>query len=190
MSKKIILSTICLFFLAVYLISQGLQEIDFPKKIEHLSSSIPTITESTVSGVISSNLMESVKVRRVIDGDTIELFDGRTVRYIGIDTPETVAPRTKVQCFGKQASERNKELVLDKDIYLEKDVSETDRFGRLLRYAYVEINGEMKMVNNVLVEEGFATSATFPPDIKHQEEFRKSQASAEDKKRGLWEGCQ
>jgi micrococcal nuclease len=76
-------------------------------------------------------------VTRVVDGDTIKVeIDGvqYDVRYIGIDTPETVHPSQPVGCFGPEASARNKELVDGKRVGLEKDVSEMDRYGRLLRY--------------------------------------------------------
>lgn len=77
------------------------------------------------------------KVVRVIDGDTIEIEGGDRVRYIGIDTPETVDPRKPVQCYGQEASNKNKELVEGKTVELEKDVSETDKYGRLLRYVWL-----------------------------------------------------
>lgn len=124
-------------------------------------------------------------VVRVVDGDTIRVrLDGRevTVRYIGIDTPETVDPRRPVERFGREASERNRELVEGRSVRLEKDVSETDRFGRLLRYVYV---GD-RMVNAVLVEEGLASAAAFPPDVKHQELFTRLEREARTAKRGLW----
>ena len=124
-------------------------------------------------------------VIRVVDGDTIHVsLGGReyTVRYIGVDTPETVDPRRPVQLFGKEASDRNKQLVEGKVVTLEKDVSETDRFGRLLRYVYVD----GKMVNATLVEEGYARAATFPPDVKYQELFRRLEQEAREAKRGLW----
>src|SRR3990167_2746686 len=75
----------------------------------------------------------TVIVTRVIDGDTIQVETSETVRYIGINTPETVHPDKPVECFGQQAANKNKELVLGKSVTLEKDVSETDRYGRLLR---------------------------------------------------------
>ena len=77
---------------------------------------------------------EYYKVARVIDGDTIELENGERVRYIGMDTPETVHPSKPVQCFGKAASAENSKLVSGKTVRLEKDVSDTDKYGRLLRY--------------------------------------------------------
>ena len=91
-------------------------------------------------------------VSRIVDGDTIELGTGERVRYIGIDTPETVDPRKEVQCFGKEASAKNKELVEGKEVRLVKDVSDKDKYGRLLRYVYV---GDV-FVNEKLVSEGYA----------------------------------
>ena len=124
-------------------------------------------------------------VTRVVDGDTIRVdIDGTEfrVRYIGIDTPETVDPRRPVGCFGKEASERNRQLVDGKIIGLEKDVSETDSFGRLLRYIWV---GD-QMVNATLVDEGYALASTYPPDVKYSELFASLQAQARDNDRGLW----
>jgi endonuclease YncB( thermonuclease family) len=126
-------------------------------------------------------------VVRVIDGDTIEVdrvLDGRaTLRYIGIDTPETVAPGQPVGCFGREASDRNKELVEGKTVFLEKDISETDRFGRLLRYVYL---GDGRMVNELLLADGYAQVSTFPPDVKYQQRFLAAQQQARDAGRGLW----
>jgi len=127
----------------------------------------------------------SYLVTRVIDGDTIEIEDGKKVRYIGIDTPETVDPRKPVQCFGVEASNRNKQLVEGKKVRLEKDVSEIDKYGRLLRYVYVD----GVFVNLVLVQEGFAYSYTYPPDIKYQNQFTEAQRLAREQKKGLWGSC-
>ncbi len=128
---------------------------------------------------------EEVKVTRVIDGDTVELESGQHVRYIGIDTPETVDPRKPVQCFGEEASKKNKELVEGKTVRLEKDVSDKDQYGRLLRYVWV---GE-SMVNLELVKQGFAHSYTYPPDVKYQEKILKAEKEAREGKLGLWASC-
>jgi micrococcal nuclease len=120
-----------------------------------------------------------------VDGDTIDVLVGGAtyrVRYIGVDTPETVDPRRPVQCYGREASQRNRELVEGKTVELEKDVSETDKYGRLLRYVWVD--GEM--VNATLVREGFAVVVTYPPDVRHQELFLSLQREARDAGRGLW----
>ncbi len=127
-------------------------------------------------------------VVRVVDGDTIVVrVDGREqrVRYIGVNTPESVDPRREVQCFGREAASRNRELVAGKTIWLEKDVSETDRFGRLLRYVWVE----GKLVNAELLSAGYARATTYPPDVRHAEEFGALEREARESGRGLWGQC-
>jgi micrococcal nuclease len=128
------------------------------------------------------------RVTRVVDGDTIDVeLEGETVRirYIGMDTPETVDPGSPVECYGPQAGERNQALVEGRIVELEKDVSETDRFGRILRYVYVD----GLMVNEELVLGGFANVATFPPDVTYQERFAAAETQAREARRGLWGGC-
>ena len=124
-------------------------------------------------------------VKRVIDGDTIELDNGERVRYIGIDTPETVDPRKLVQCFGKEAAQANRELVEGKLVRLERDVSDKDRYGRLLRYVY---EGD-KFINLDLVKNGYAHTYTYPPDVKNGKLFVEAQKIAKENKRGLWGEC-
>ena len=94
---------------------------------------------------------EVARVVRVIDGDSIEVdINGSLykVTYIGMDTPETVHPTRGVEPHGHEASERNRQFVEGKTAYLEKDISETDRYGRLLRYVYLD---NSSMVNAILV---------------------------------------
>ena len=125
-------------------------------------------------------------VVRAIDGDTIEVrVEGieYTVRYIGIDTPETVDPRRPVGCFGEEASAYNKQLVEGLIVGLEKDVSETDQYGRLLRYVWLN---QDTMVNVVLVRDGYAQSSAYPPDVRYQELFDQMEAEARTVGRGLW----
>jgi endonuclease YncB( thermonuclease family) len=156
-------------------------------------SPIPIVEEEESpipSGSITVNeggvVREHTKVVRVVDGDTIEIEGGQKVRYIGIDTPETVSPGKPVQCYGKEATEKNKQLVEGQEIDMEKDVSEKDSFGRLLRYVYVGTT----FVNHYLVEQGFAYAATFPPDVKFQDMFVEAQQEAREGKLGLWNaGC-
>jgi len=145
--------------------------------------------DSTVGGgeVAGKSAEESretnlVRVIRVIDGDTIEIEGGHRIRYIGIDTPETVHPSKPIECFGKEASSKNSELVSGKEIRLEKDVSETDKYGRLLRYVWV---GDI-FVNDYLVRQGYAKASSYPPDIKYQDQFREAEQEARDAGRGLW----
>ena len=146
-------------------------------------SSIPT-----PSATISAQL---VKVVRAIDGDTIELETGQTVRYIGIDTPELHHPKKKLECFGKEARDKNKQLVEGKLVRLEKDISETDKYWRLLRYVYVSTTASPsgEFVNDLLVREGYAYASTFPPDVKFSDHFRILEGDARKNLRGLWSKC-
>lgn len=125
--------------------------------------------------------LPSFTVSKVVDGDTVVLSSGQTVRYIGIDAPEVKGS----DCFAEEATNKNKELVEGKQVRLEKDVSETDRYGRSLRYIFV---GEI-FVNDALVREGFSSSATYPPDVKYQAKFREAEVEARENKRGLWGSC-
>ena len=140
-------------------------------------------SETKSAGEVKGDL---VKVERVVDGDTIEIEGGEKVRYIGIDTPETVDPRKPVQCFGVEASKKNKELVEGKMVRLEKDITDRDKYNRLLRYIWVDD----VLINLELVKQGFAYSYSYPPDIKYQEQFVKAQEEAREAKEGLWNSCQ
>ena len=156
-----------------------------------VSKDAPTVTPMPMSSPpptetpVLSAVSESFKVTRVVDGDTIEIEGGEKVRYLGIDTPETVDPRKPVQCFGVEASKKNKELVEGKTVRLEKDITDRDRYSRLLRYVWVDDI----FVNLELVKQGFASSYAYPPDIKYQEEFLEAEKEAREAKRGLWEAC-
>jgi micrococcal nuclease len=137
---------------------------------------------------------EAVAVTKVIDGDTIEVEIGGEkykLRFIGINTPETVDPRRKVECFGKEASAENKRLLSGAEVVLEKDVSETDKFGRLLRYVYLKLDdGSLLFVNDYLVRQGYAYSSEYPPDIKYSGRLNQAQTEAREAGRGLWSRCQ
>lgn len=132
----------------------------------------------------------SYRVTKVIDGDTIEVSIGNQpekVRFIGIDTPETVDPRKTVQCFGVEASNKTKELLFDKRVFLEADPTQgnRDKYKRLLRYVYI-LDGTM--INKLLIEEGFAHEYTYMSNpYKYQTEFKEAQKRARTNKRGLWD---
>jgi micrococcal nuclease len=150
--------------------------------------------------VLSENKEGSVfLVTKVIDGDTVRLENGEVVRYIGIDTPEISKGK---ECFAEEAKKKNEELVLGKEVRLEKDVSERDKYNRLLRFLYVDppsqdatTVGSTKsasqaiFVNESLVREGFATVYTYPPDVKFSELFRAAEREARENNRGLWGEC-
>lgn len=127
-------------------------------------------------------------VRRVIDGDTIQLSDGRLVRYIGIDTPESRRLEggewiEDPEPFAAEATDANRAMVAGQAVRLEYDVERLDRHGRTLAYVYA---GD-RMVNEALVEAGFATVMTIPPNVRYAERFRAAAAEARRQGRGLWQ---
>jgi micrococcal nuclease len=132
-------------------------------------------------------------VERVVDGDTIKvrLGDGRVerVRYIGIDTPESVKPGTPVQCFAERASHFNASLVDGRDVTLRLDAEERDRYGRLLAYVYTAGPGRT-FVNRVLVARGYARTLTIPPNVAHADEFARLAHRAQQAGKGLWRACE
>lgn len=147
-----------------------------PPKPQVESQKIETQSPSPTPTQKPENL---IKVSRVIDGDTVELEDGKRLRLIGIDTPE------KGDCYSQEATNKAKELLEGQEVTLEKDVSETDRYGRLLRYIW---KGET-LINEQLVKEGYASSYSYPPDIKYQDRMVAAQKEARDGNKGLWSAC-
>ena len=184
-------TTIVLAIAATVLALFALAACDDETPSQGTSGATTTATTAAVSPTPTMRLpfpdgTTPATVIRVIDGDTIEVeIEGEThkVRYIGIDTPETVDPRRPVGCFGEEASAANKALVEGLIVGLEGDVSDTDRFGRLLRYVWLN---DSEMVNAILVREGYAQSSAYPPDVRHQELFDGLEAAARSAGRGLW----
>lgn len=128
-------------------------------------------------------------VTRVVDGDTAQVFfRGRdvTVRFIGVDTPETVAPGQPIECFGPKASRFTTRQLMGRRISLEFDVDRVDPFGRTLAYLWMH---DGSLFNETLVRRGFATAATYPPDTRYAERFEASQRVARAAGRGLWGAC-
>lgn len=124
------------------------------------------------------------KVTRVVDGDTIELDDGRKVRYLLVDTPETT--QGKNDCYGSNAVQFNTDLVLNKTIQLSYDVECTDRYGRTL--AYVIVEGQE--VNSLIIQRGYGCVLHISPDgDSRADEFNAYQTEAKMKKAGLWGAC-
>lgn len=143
---------------------------------------------------VLGHILETARVVEVIDGDTIEIeSDGQRLRlrYIGIDTPETVDPRKPLQCFGEEASRENRRLLGGKIVSLQKDISETDKFGRLLRYVYLKLDdGSLLFINDYLVRQGYAFASSFPPDVKYAQNFQEAERQAQENNQGLWSKCQ
>ena len=141
---------------------------------------IPALNEAQC--VPTGTEISLAEVTRVIDGDTIDVRMAEEiyrVRYIGMDTPETYGG---MEHYGPQATEKNRELVEGKTILLAKDVSETDRYNRLLRYVFAD----GLFVNYELVRQGYATVTTFPPDVSCEATYLEAERFARENGLGLW----
>ncbi|MEI6221692.1 MAG: thermonuclease family protein [bacterium] len=131
---------------------------------------------------------EKVTVEKVIDGDTIKISTGKVIRYVGIDTPETVAPNKPIQCFGTEASTKNKELVEGKEVIIFGDptADNIDKYDRLLRYVFLTDTKEN--ISRTLVRNGFAYAYTkYPNHIIPL--FQQDEAQAKAENLGLWAAC-
>lgn len=144
--------------------------------------------------VVKTNTIENVqfaelnkyKVESVVDGDTFKInYNGTStkVRLIGVDTPESVSPnKKKNNSYGKEASNYTKERLEGKTVYLEFDVQQTDKYGRLLAYVYLD---DGTMFNKELLEKGYAQIATYPPNVKYVDEFTQIQKQSKENKVGF-----
>jgi len=160
-------------FVGSVLLIAGLASI-FSQRFRHqLVKTLPspTGTASTVTGVVA----------KVIDGDSIVLSTGENIRYIGINTPEI----ENGECFATESAKVNSDLVLGKTVTLVKDTSETDKYGRLLRYVY---EGDT-FVNDYLVKNGYARLMTIFPDTGFENQFTNSENYARQNSLGLWKKC-
>lgn len=131
---------------------------------------------------------EYYAISSVVDGDTIKVnINGAVVtfRLIGMDTPETLDPRKTVQCFGKEASNKAKEILVGKKVRIEKDATQgdVDKYGRQLAYIYRE---DGLFYNKYMIEQGYAHEYTYNIPYKYQTEFKAAQKSAQENQRGLW----
>jgi micrococcal nuclease len=131
----------------------------------------------------------------VTDGDTINVdLAGQVepVRLILVDTPETHDPNDPPECFGQEATNYLSWLLsLGGDLYLESDVTNRDRYDRLLRYAWLDFgDGEVYLVNEVMARSGYAALSTYPPDVKYVDQVREAAAFAREHGYGLWSSCQ
>ena len=190
--KKILLLGIGLLALAFILL--GAQN----REVVATSPSVPqlaNVTTSMTDGATTPPLPnDTYPVAKVIDGDTISIIkDGKavTLRLIGLDTPETVDPRKPVQCFGKAASDKAKELLAGKTVRLEFDSSQglLDKYGRTLAYVFLppqpNVPAEI-LFNEYMIAEGYAHEYTYNLPYKYQKEFRAAEARAREEKKGLW----
>ncbi len=125
---------------------------------------------------------ELYRVLRVVDGDTIVVEGGEHVRYLGVDAPET---HGTPECYGREATERNRQLVEGKRVRLEADRRDRDRYGRLLRWVWVDGT----LVNEQLIREGYATVYRDEPAAKYMDRLLAAEAEARGRGAGLWSAC-
>ena len=152
----------------------GILRLAPPRSATHSATSAPVAPDGTVL------------VAHAVDGDTIVLEGGETVRYLGIDTPETVDPRKPVQCFGPEASKANHSLVDGQRVRLVADVEDRDKYHRMLRHVYLQ---DGTFVNLELARQGLAAAYTYPPNVAHADEIRAAAREARVAQRGLWAKC-
>ena len=151
---------------------------------------VVTVGIPAISQVAPQRAAERAVVTRVIDGDTIVVrVDGREerVRYIGVDAPELAGDRSgeRAECGGEQARAANEDLVAGATVELERDVSDRDRFGRLLRHVWV--NGGL--VSEELAREGFVEARSYPPDTGRDGQLDAAERAARADGAGLWGAC-
>jgi micrococcal nuclease len=138
--------------------------------------------------------IEEVSVSRVVDGDTVELKDGRKIRYLNVDTPETVKPNTIVMCFGIEAKKFNQEMVLNKTLFMKYDREKTDQYGRTLGFIYFDrddANSNLieKTLNYILVKNGFGRAVFYSPNTTYRPQFMSAYQEASNKKLGAHNSC-
>ncbi|MCC7021263.1 MAG: thermonuclease family protein [Thermomicrobiales bacterium] len=138
---------------------------------------------------------EGASLVSVTDGDTIRVNvagQNEPVRLILIDTPETHDPNNPPECYGQEATDYLSWLLsLGGDLYLEPDVTNRDRYNRLLRYAWLDFgDGRAYLVNEVMARSGYAALATFPPDVNYVDQIREAVRFAREHGYGLWSGCE
>lgn len=156
----------------------------------------PVLSQESSQSQQQKSPLIKAKVTRVVDGDTVHVsLNGadETVRLIGVDTPETVKPNSPVQPYGKEASDYTRSQLEGKTVYIEKDVQERDRYGRLLAYIWMdqptaasdrEIRS--KLFNAGLLLDGYARILTMPPNVKYVDYFIGCQKEAREGIKGLW----
>lgn len=153
-----------------------------------------------VSGVAGQQLPNDVQraaVHKIVDGDTIEIVYPPDdwwykVRIVGINAPESVKPNTPVQCYGKESSHRLAEIIpVGATVYLERDVSDEDQYGRLLRHVWVvdRDTGRAYLVSELLARGGYVDARRYPPDDKYDARLAKAELAAKREDDGLWSAC-
>jgi len=141
-----------------------------------------------------SGQLTEARVIRVVDGDTVVVAIGgreERLRYVGVDAPELADPEsgTPAECGGLEATEANRAIVLGRTLALESDVSDRDRFGRLLRHPWITVGGEPTLVTEILVRDGAVEARSYPPDTRHDARLEVAERLARRQDAGIWGGC-
>ncbi|XMB85220.1 thermonuclease family protein [Mycoplasmatota bacterium WC44] len=142
---------------------------------------------------------EKVKVTTHVDGDTIGVRDRKKITYkvrlLGVNTPETKHPTKGQEFYGKEASEFTEKKLLNKKVYLEKDSTNLDMYGRALRYVWLkkpkksisERILKRKMFNAILISKGYASELSYKSNAKYVDLLKKFEQEAKEKQRGMWQ---
>jgi micrococcal nuclease len=179
-------------FLTLVVLFVGFKEGNWLQNLGLTDSYKPqnTYAKSTING--SKDGIEKSQVRRVVDGDTVELTNGQKIRLLNIDTPETVKANTPVMCYGQEASNFTKKLLTDKTVQLTYDKEANDQYGRGLRFIFldgVDTSDVENSINAELVKNGFAKMVVYKPNNTYAKEFQAWENEAKSKKLGLWGNC-
>lgn len=162
--------------------------ISTTRNIQNIPDTQSTVVPATTPAPSGASSVGLYKVVKVIDGDTLTVSQEgveTTLRLIGINTPETVDPRKPVECFGKEASNKGKELLSGKSVKLEFDStqSKVDKYGGTLAYVYRD---DGLFYNKYMIEQGYAYEYTYDTPYKYQQEFKAAQIKAKSEQKGLW----
>lgn len=142
-------------------------------------------------------IYQKAKVKYAVDGDTIWVdIDGKDekVRFVGVNTPEVAKDGKPAEFMADEAKDFTNSILKNKEIYLERDISDRDKYDRLLRYIWLEepvanpslSDIEKNTLNGILVKEGYAYANYYKPDIKYQEYLKELEKSAQENKKGIW----
>jgi micrococcal nuclease len=185
MSKKIIKNLLVLAGLAAAFLISGLgnSQVDFAQK-------------KSGGPLVQTYKYDDILVVKAIDGDTLKLEDGKRVRLIGIDTPETYESAKlyrdsqrsgqdikTIKALGKKATDFTRDLVEGKRVRLEFDLEKRDKYNRLLAYVYLK---DGTFVNAEIIRQGYASLMTYPPNVMYADTFKQLYQQARENKRGLW----
>lgn len=181
MSRKKFLYTVLILFIVIVF---GDNVFAPTETVENTSQ------QASVAGNLSTSDVAKTlyKITKIVDGDTVKIeMNGKveTVRLIGVDTPEVVDPRKPVQCFGREASAKTKEWLLNRVVKVESDSTQDtrDKYGRLLLYIYRD---DGLFINRELIAQGYAHEYTYDIPYKYQKEFKEAEMSARENQQGLW----